>query len=86
MWYKCFYYPELIQQDDLLDLLNACGYSAQPSFGDKDKLSSMITRCPDILPKDKTLKTDSLTNRQLAVNRTIFWTLKVCLHTQSFCD
>jgi hypothetical protein len=24
--------------------LNACGYSAQPSFGDKDKLLSMLTR------------------------------------------
>ena len=27
-----------------LDLLNACGYSAQPSFGGKDRLLSMIAQ------------------------------------------
>ncbi|XP_028400989.1 G2/M phase-specific E3 ubiquitin-protein ligase-like [Dendronephthya gigantea] len=35
---------ELTQQDDFLDMLSACGYSARPSFGDKDKLLSMVAR------------------------------------------
>jgi hypothetical protein len=45
----------------------------------------------DILPNgrfaERTFcRTDSLTNGQLAENRDIFWTLKVRLHGQSFCD